>query len=65
MKEMIAQLLPDPGYLLLYLDEDGEELTDTYHESLEKALDQANWEFNIEPDEWDPQPPPACNKQFY
>jgi hypothetical protein len=51
---MIAQLLPDPGYLLLYLDEDGEEITDTYHESLEKALDQANWEFNIEPNEWDP-----------
>ena len=50
---MIAQLLPDPGYLLLYLDEEGEEITDAYHESLEQALDQATWEFNVEPDEWD------------
>lgn len=50
---MIAQLLPDPGYYLLYLDESGEEITDTYHDSLEKALDQAKWEFNVEPDEWD------------
>jgi hypothetical protein len=50
---MIAQLLSDPGYYLLYLDEDGEEITDTYHESLEKAVNQAKWEFNVEPDEWD------------
>jgi hypothetical protein len=50
---MIAQLLPDPGYYLLYLDENGEEITDTYHESLEKVLDQAKWEFGVEPDEWD------------
>src|SRR5688500_12298327 len=50
---MIAQLSPDPGYLLRYLDEDGEEITDTYHDSLEQALDQAKLEFNVEPDEWD------------
>lgn len=50
---MIAQLSPDPGYLLLYLDETGEEITDTYHDSLEEALDQAKWEFNVKPDEWD------------
>ena len=28
------------------------EITDTYHDSLEKALDQAKWEFGIEVDEW-------------
>ena len=50
---MIAQLSPDRGYYLLYLDEAGEEITDTYHDSLEQALDQAKWEFNVEPDEWD------------
>jgi hypothetical protein len=50
---MIAQLSPDRGYYLLNLDEDGEEITDTYHDTLEQALDQAKWEFNVEPDEWD------------
>lgn len=50
---MIAQLSPDPGFYLLYLDESGEEITDTYHDTLENALDQATWEFNVEPDEWD------------
>jgi hypothetical protein len=50
---MIAQLLPDPGYYLLYLDESGEEITDTYHESLEKAFQQAEREFNVKPDDWD------------
>jgi hypothetical protein len=49
---MIAQLPPDEGYYLLYLDERGGEITDTYHESLENALAQAKWEFNIEFDEW-------------
>ena len=50
---MIAQLQPDRGYYLLYLDESGEEITDTYHDSLEKALEQAEWEFNVKTDEWD------------
>jgi hypothetical protein len=49
---MITQLPPDQGYYLLYLDERGNEINDTYHESLEKALDQAKWEFNVEFDEW-------------
>lgn len=49
---IIAQLPSDPGYYLLYLDERGNEINDTYHESLEKALDQAKWEFNVEFDEW-------------
>ncbi len=49
---MIAQLPPDRGYYLLYLDENGNEITDTYHDSLEKALAQAKWEFDIDPDEW-------------
>jgi hypothetical protein len=48
----IVQFLDDPGYYLLYFDKQGEELTDTYHESIEKAMDQANFEFNILPHEW-------------
>lgn len=49
---MVAQLPGDDGYYLLYLDDQGNEITDTYHESLEDALAQAKWEFDIDPDEW-------------
>ena len=48
----IVRYSGDPGYLLLYLDKDGNEMTDTYHETLEDALEQANWEFGIEAEEW-------------
>lgn len=50
---VIAQLPPDEGYYLLYLDEKGDEITDTYHESLEKALAQAKWEFDVDVEEWE------------
>jgi hypothetical protein len=53
---VIAQLPPDEGYYLLYLDETGHEITDTYHDSLEKALDQAKWEFGVAVDEWAREP---------
>src|SRR2546429_373327 len=49
---MITQIKPDPGYYLLYLDANGNEITDTYHETLESAMEQAKWEFNVEPNEW-------------
>jgi hypothetical protein len=52
-KLLIAQFPGDSGYYLLYLDEYGEELTDTYHESVEKAIAQAKFEFNILPEEWE------------
>jgi hypothetical protein len=39
-------------YYLLYLDDNGTELTDTCHESLEAALEQADWEFNVKANEW-------------
>jgi hypothetical protein len=42
----------DSGYYLLYLDETGEELTDTYHDSLEKAFSQAEREFQCKEEEW-------------
>jgi len=40
------------GFYLLYLDASGEVITDTYHETLEKAQDQAKWELNVLPSEW-------------
>jgi len=49
----ITQLPGDFGHYLLYLDENGQEITDTYHESLQDALEQARWEFNVEPDDWE------------
>ncbi|MDY6786452.1 MAG: hypothetical protein SW833_28740 [Cyanobacteriota bacterium] len=42
----------DFGYYLLYLDEQGEELTDTYHEQLDGAVAQAEWEFSVRPEQW-------------
>jgi hypothetical protein len=50
----ISQYVGDPGFYLLYLDAEGNELTDTYHETLEKAMSQAEWEFDVRPDEWGP-----------
>lgn len=49
----IVQIPPDSGFYLLYLDENGTELTDTWHESLERALDQASFEFGLLPQEWE------------
>jgi len=36
----------------LYLDVNGEELTDTYHEDLRSAMKQAEWEFAISENDW-------------
>lgn len=48
----IVKYPDDAGYYLLYLGEGGSELTDTYHDSVEKAIEQAEWEFQVKPDEW-------------
>ena len=42
----------DPGFYLLYFGINDEELTDTYHDNIDSALQQAKWEFNINIDEW-------------
>ncbi len=38
---------------LLYFDELGNELTDTLHDTLQSALKQAEFEFNVKSDEWE------------
>ncbi len=38
-------------YYLIYLL-GGKELTDTFHDSFEAALDQANFEFGLSVDQW-------------
>jgi hypothetical protein len=49
----IAQYPNDPGYYLLHYDSDGQEMTDTYHDSLEGAIAQAEWEFGAHEGEWE------------
>jgi hypothetical protein len=48
----IGQFDNDPGFYLFYLDRDGREQTDTYHETLEDAFQQAQREFGIERSDW-------------
>ena len=48
----IVQYADDPGFYLFYCDKSGRELTDTYHDSLEQALEQARWEFGVEATDW-------------
>ncbi len=44
----IARYATGSGYYLLYLDEDGQEQTDTYHASVADARRQAAFEFGVE-----------------
>jgi hypothetical protein len=43
----IVKLPSAPGYYLLYLDSAGNELTDTFHESVDQAIEQARFEFGL------------------
>jgi hypothetical protein len=49
----IVKYSDDNGYYLFYCHDNGVEFTDTYHETLEKAMLQAEWEFQIRPHEWE------------
>lgn len=49
---VIAQIGSDPGYYLLYLDDAGKEMTDTYHDDLDGAFEQAMAEFGLAKEEW-------------
>ena len=42
----------DTGFYLFYCGADGREMTDTLHDSIEKAQEQAEWEFGVKPSEW-------------
>lgn len=43
----------DSGFYLFYLIEKMECLTDTYHDTLQGAIDQAEWEFDIQFRDWE------------
>lgn len=49
----IVKYPDDAGYYLLYLDDSGNEQTDTYHDTLEGALSQAEFEFKTRPGDWE------------
>ncbi len=49
----IVRFPNDQGYYLLYLDKAGRELTDTYHDTLADAVDQARWEYEVQPEQWE------------
>ncbi len=49
----IATYEDTEGFYLLYLDANGNELTDTFHDTIEEAFSQAEWEYNVKPDEWE------------
>ena len=52
--ELQIVVFPEPSaYYLLHFDTEGVEMGDTYHDSLEDALAQAEREFQIRPDEWE------------
>jgi len=40
------------GVSLLYCDESGQEFTDTWHQALEDAFNQADFEFTVKRHEW-------------
>ena len=42
----------DGGFYLQYLDADGEEMTDTWHETLDQTFEQAEWEFTVTRPKW-------------
>lgn len=49
----IVKMPPDAGFYLLYLDDAGNEMNDTYHESLDRAKEQAEFEFGTAVSEWE------------
>jgi len=43
----------DAGFYLLYFDSDGNGITDTWHQTIEEAKGQADFEFGIVDEDWE------------
>lgn len=53
-KLCIVQYPDERDYvLLIHYSKEGEEITDTFHETIEDAMEQANLEFSIKENEWE------------
>ena len=48
----VCRYADEGGVYLLYLDPAGNEVTDTFHDEIDGALAQANFEFGITRDAW-------------
>ena len=48
----IVQLHPPDGFYLLYLDAAGEEMNDTFHDTLDDAMHHAEFALGVRPDVW-------------
>jgi hypothetical protein len=48
----IVQLGGADGYYLFYLDGSGKELTDTWHETIDRAMKQAEREYGVKKSDW-------------
>ena len=48
----IMQYSDDSGFHLLYFDETGKEQTDTFHDTLQQAFYQAEFEFGVKEHDW-------------
>jgi hypothetical protein len=48
---VVCQSPGDAGYFLMHICENGQ-VADTWHENLEDALHQAEWEFGVQAEEW-------------
>lgn len=48
----LVQFEGDSGCYLFGLAEDGRELTDTYHDNIQLARDQARFEFEVSESDW-------------
>jgi len=49
----IVQLDGDAGFYLFYYGSEGPEITDTYHDTIPSALEQAHFEFGINETDWE------------
>jgi hypothetical protein len=47
----IAQFPSDSGFYLLHICANGE-VADTWHQTVEEAMHQAEFEFGVQPGEW-------------
>ena len=48
----IMQYTGASGFYLLYFDETGKEQTDTFHDTLQQAFHQAEFEFGVKENDW-------------
>jgi hypothetical protein len=48
----IVLLAGDKSYYLIHYDKNGNEIADTCHDTIQEALEQAEFEFGLTADEW-------------